>query len=121
VYSVFAVPLAFRFVVPGDREVFSFALKANIKANLSNYRRKDKWVQEIGPRSNRDLETRIELASPLTLELPDGDDSHDLENAIRVHKLLRQLTRLQARDPRLWTRPCHVECWNYMRQRWPLE
>jgi len=35
--------------------------------------------------------------------------------------MLRSLTPLQARDPRVWARLCHVECWDYMRARWPIE
>ncbi len=31
------------------------------------------------------------------------------------------LSPLQARDPRLWTRLSHIECWAYMRKRWPVE
>jgi hypothetical protein len=38
-----------------------------------------------------------------------------------MHKALPQLTRLQARDPRLWTRLTHCELWSYMRSRWPIE
>jgi hypothetical protein len=83
---------------------FTNFLKGNIKTNLTNYRRDDKWVQDIGSRTTRDLETRLELKSSLTLDDPDKDDLKDLENAIRVHKLLKQLTPVQARDPRIWAR-----------------
>jgi Family of unknown function (DUF6339) len=103
------------------RNAFVNALRANVAANLDKYRRNDKWVLELASRSARDLDTRIEIKSALNLDEPDDDNLKDLENAIRVHKLLRQLTPLQARDPRLWTRLVHVECWQYMRKRWPVE
>jgi hypothetical protein len=96
-------------------------LLSNVGSNLDKYLRKDKWVLEVGSQSIRDLPTRIEIKSPLTLDEPDDDNLKDLENAIRVHKALNQLTPLQARDPRLWTRLTHVDCWQYMRKRWPLE
>src|SRR5262245_11610719 len=98
---------------------FTNFLKGNIRTNLANYRRDDKWIQEIGSRATRDLETRLELKASLSLDSPDKENLKDLENAIRVHKLLKHLTPVQARDPRIWTRLCHVECWSYMRERWP--
>lgn len=103
------------------RNSFVNALRNNISANLAKYGQNDKWALELGTKSTRDLETRIELKTALSLDEPDETNLKDLENAIRVHKLLRQLTPLQARDPRLWTRLVHVECWQYMRARWPLE
>lgn len=96
-------------------------LRTNIAANLGKYYRDDPWVLEQGSKSTRDLETRVELASSLSLVPPDGDDLRDLENSVRVHKALKELTPLQARDPRVWTRLSHVEAWSYMRFRWNLE
>jgi hypothetical protein len=103
------------------RNTFAGSLLSNIAPNLDKYRRNDKWVLEMGSQSARDLATRIELRSPLILDEPDDNNLKDLENAIRVHKALNQLTPLQARDPRLWARLTHVDCWQYMRKRWPLE
>jgi len=103
------------------RKVFVGSLRANIDANLDKYRRNDRWVNELGTKAARDLDTRIDLKGSLELDEPDADNLKDLENAIRVHKLLQGLTPLQARDPRLWTRLTHVEGWSYMRKRWPIE
>jgi hypothetical protein len=90
------------------RNNFLNGLRTNIGANLEKYQRKDSWALELGERSSRDLPTRIEIKSALTLEDPYEENKRDLENAIRVHKLLRQLTPLQARDPRVWTRLTHL-------------
>jgi len=103
------------------RNSFVGGLLGNIKTNLDKYHRSDKWALQLGSPSTRDLQTRIEIKSPLNLAEPDENSLKDLENAIRFHKLLGQLTPLQARDPRLWTRLTHVDCWQYMRTRWPLE
>jgi hypothetical protein len=106
------------------RQSFTDSLKNSVPANLANYYRDDKWVNQIGTRSSREIETRIEMKSALELVEPEEDnkeDLKDLENAIRVHKALQQLTPLQARDPRIWTRFTHVDCWKYMRARWPVE
>lgn len=103
------------------RQAFVDRLKAGVSTNLANYRREDRWVTQLETRASREIETRIEMNSALALDEPDGESLKDLENAIRVHKALRQLTPLQARDPRVWTRLAHVDCWEYMRQRWPVE
>jgi Family of unknown function (DUF6339) len=103
------------------RKVFADSLRSSIPTNLSRYRYDHRWVLESGTRSSRDLETRLEIKSALNFDEPDKGDLKDLENAIRLHKLLRHLTPLQARDPRLWTRLAHVEGWPYMRKRWHLE
>jgi len=52
--------------------------------------------------------------------MPEGDDRKDYENAVLLHRAFPTLTPLQARDPRLWTRLAHVECWSYMRKRWDV-
>jgi hypothetical protein len=96
-------------------------LKTNIAANHDKYYRDDRWVLEQGSKTARELATRVEFKSALTLLDPEGSDLKDLENAIRVHKSLRQLSPIQARDPRVWTELTHVECWSYMRKRWDLE
>jgi hypothetical protein len=67
------------------------------------------------------MQTNVELAEPLSLELPVDGDHKDTENAIHFHRALRYLTPLQARDPRLWTRLAHVELWSYMRLRWDAD
>jgi len=103
------------------RQSFTDALKNSVPTNLSNYRREDKWVTGLGTKSSREIETRVEMKSALNLDEPDDENLKDLENAIRVHKALQQLTPLQARDPRVWTRLVHIDCWKYMRVRWPVE
>jgi hypothetical protein len=103
------------------KNVFVSGLRNNIPSNLHRYLQSERWALETAPKAKRDLDTRIELKSGLALDEPDDTNLKDLENAIRVHKVLGQLTPLQARDPRLWTRLTHVECWHYMRRRWPVE
>lgn len=97
------------------------ALHGSIAANLDNYCRNDAWIAEVSTKSNRDMQTGVDLAEALCLDFPENGNLKDVENAIRLHKALRQLTPLQARDPRLWTRLAHMEFWPYMRLRWPAE
>src|SRR5712692_1590637 len=103
------------------RGTFANSLRSSIRANLKKYSQQEIWVSEVGLRSQRDMETSLATKTPLELLEPTDSDLKDTENAIRVHKALANLTPLQARDPRLWTRLAHVELWPYMRKRWPIE
>lgn len=97
------------------------ALRSSIPMNIDMYLRNDTWVAEVSTKSNRDMQTGVELIESLYLDFPENGNFKDIENAIRFHKALRHLTPLQARDPRLWTRLAHVELWPYMRLRWSVE
>lgn len=92
-----------------------------MRANLQKYGWNEVWISELGLRSQREMPTSVQFKSSFALLDPEGDDHKDTENAITLHEALPQLTPLQARDPRLWTRFAHVEFWNYMRKRWPIE
>jgi hypothetical protein len=96
-------------------------LRSSVDANLSKYERNDAWVAEQSAESAREMATGVEVAGQLSLVTPDDGDLKDTVNAIELHKALRHLTPLQARDPRLWTRMTHVDFWQYMRKRWPVE
>lgn len=97
------------------------ALQGSLDANLDRYLRNDVWISEVSTKNTSDMPTSVEVSEPLFLELPEGDNLRDIENAIRLHRALHHLTPLQASDPRLWTRLSHVEFWPYMRRRWPVE
>jgi hypothetical protein len=103
------------------KDTFINSLRGSVVPNLPKYGEDSCWVSELGVKSQRELETSVELRAPLELLNPADGDLKDIENAIRVHKALPHLTPLQARDPRLWTRLTHVENWPYMRKRWPIE
>jgi len=103
------------------KAAFVNELRRNIADNLPKYTAEELWANELAQASERDLETRLELQTPLDLLEPEGSDLKDRENAIQVHKALSQLSPLQARDPRLWVRLAHCELWSYMRKRWPAE
>jgi hypothetical protein len=97
------------------------ALRSSISTNLDKYLSDDAWTDEVSTVSSRDMPTGMEPAGLLNLDLPENGNLKDIENAIQIHKALKHLTPLQARDPRLWTRLAHVEFWSYMRRRWPAE
>jgi hypothetical protein len=103
------------------RKSFTNKLVGSIRENLLRYKRERSWLSEFAAGTRWELETNLAPAEPLTLLDPGDDDFRDRANAIRIHKALPELTPLQARDPRLWTRLTHVELWSYMRRRWPVE
>lgn len=102
------------------RENYVSHLQATIKSNLDKYTLDEAWVPNLASFDGGQLATPIDVKAP-KLVLPEGEDLHDLENAIRLHKALPNLNPVQAQDPRLWVRLTHVELWRYMRKRWPVE
>jgi hypothetical protein len=102
------------------RERFVEKLLKDAGRQLSLYQRPESWALSQGPSSETAIQTGLQLREELDLMMPDSQGLHDLENSMRVHRSLPKLSRLQARDPRLWTRLAHVECWPYMIKRWPV-
>lgn len=100
---------------------FVHKLLDSLPQNVKRYTDKESWVEAWAGKTAWEFPTPCENAAPLTLLLPDEGNLFDLENAIRMHKALPNLTPVQAQDPRLWTRLTHVELWKYMRARWPVE
>jgi hypothetical protein len=96
-------------------------LLVGIPQNLPRYQEKKAWAHRDAGFRSAHLSCSLEPAVPLELEMPDAGDMKDLENSKIVYQAFPQLTPLQARDPRLWTRLTHVECWPYMRKRWAVE
>lgn len=95
-------------------------LRTNIGNNLGRYSERKPWAARPATGVASRLPSALEPTAPLELELPEGGDLKDLENTKLVHATFPTLTPLQARDPRLWTRLTHVECWAYMRKRWDV-
>jgi hypothetical protein len=103
------------------RENFVIKLRASIPQNRPLYRNDEPWIESLPGGKSSSIKTTVEPAEALKLLEPEEDDRKDIENTMRVHRALHFLTPLQAHDPRLWTRLTHVECWKYMRKRWPVE
>ena len=95
-------------------------LRDGVPANLGRYAEPKPWADRKPGADRIVFKAALEPAAPLKLELPAGGDLKDLENAQIVHRAFPNLTPLQARDRRLWTRLTHVECWAYMRKRWDV-
>lgn len=100
---------------------FMNRLLESLPDQVNRYTEDQSWVEEWAGKTAWEFSTACELAAPLELLSPDEGNYFDLENAIRMHKALPTLTPVQAQDPRLWTHLTHVELWEYMRTRWPVE
>ena len=102
------------------RRNYVIHLRGSVGENLPRYLVPKSWAGKPPAGMEAKLRSELEPAAPLELEAPDGKETKDFENAVQVHKAFPHLTPLQARDPRLWTRLTHVECWAYMRKRWDV-
>ena len=106
---------------------FAERLRRTVSEHLTWYSGDAPFAEEFASGGKWDLPTRLdpqvqtgdELATILLL--PTDGDLKDAENAVRLHRAFANITPVQARDPRLWTRFTHVEFWRYMRARWPVD
>ena len=99
------------------RDLYTERLLAEVPQNAPKYLLDSPWARSEAP-SDSFLPTKLTLKGNVALSLPDGDGLKDLENSLRIYRMLPDLAPVQARDPRLWTRLCHEEFWEYMRLRW---
>lgn len=95
-------------------------LRGNVAQNLERYSDRKPWAGKATGGGSVRLSSALTPAVSLELALPEGEQLKDLENTKIVHQAFPDLTPLQARDPRLWTRLTHMECWAYMRKRWDV-
>lgn len=105
------------------KESYVTSLRLALRTNLPKYSLLSSWAADSTKQSEWRLTTSLEPKSDLqsALLMPTDSDLKDLENTITLFNELPNLSRLQARDPRLWTKLTHVEMWSYMRARWPAE
>lgn len=94
---------------------------ANLINLLPKYTEDKRWIEEFFGAAPWSCETSLFLPAGTELLLPEQGKHHDLENAKRIHTALRHLTIAQATDERLWAWMTHVQFWEYMRARWPVE
>jgi hypothetical protein len=99
---------------------FMIRLLDSLYDNVTRYTEDESWIEDWAGNAAWDFDTPCEFATSLDLKL-DPEKVFDLENAIRMHKALPNLTLVQAQDARLWTRLTHIDLWEYMRSRWPVE
>lgn len=100
------------------------ALKANVDANLGNYRKPtNEWIYDYFQGEDPFMEANFECEDFQLLISPKIDDisSTDVQNVRILYSALKNLTETQATDERLWAGLCHYDLWDYLSKRWKME
>lgn len=110
-----------------------------IHQKLFRYTLIEKWKRELAENKNFSLylnkkertdfekddileNRKIIISRPITLVLPESEkENHDFENAKRIYEAYKNLDSTQASDTRIWTYLAHVNFWDYMKKRSPVE
>ncbi len=100
------------------------ALKANVSANLANYRKPtNEWIHEYFQDEDPFMEANFECED-FQLYTSDGGDELaqvEIQNVRTLYSALINLTDTQATDERLWAGLCHSDLWDYMHKRWKMQ
>lgn len=97
------------------------ALFHGIEDNRARYEGRRVWIKDSPKYKDWFHASDIEITSTVKLKEPNGKETFDFDNARKLHTKLKDLSPVVATDPRLWTRLAHVELWDYMKSRWPVE
>ncbi len=101
-------------------------LKQDSLNNINNYDKDSSWVGEYFNGQGYSLPTNIfvnsfDLIKPAEKCSAKEKLQNDIENSIIVYSALKDKLKVsQAADERLWAYMTHVEHWDYMRLRWPV-
>jgi len=93
-------------------------LSNSIADNLSRYTGGD--FLDLEKQNGWAIETALARWDPsIAASLdPSGTPAAEIRNSLLVYQGLQGMTPALAREERLWTRLCHVECLDYARRRW---
>ena len=96
-------------------------LKRDIDDNRRCYLKNTVWLDDYFKSKQIDnyyINTGIYVDN-FKLEL--GDGSHDARNAVIVHKAMKNLLPIQAREEKLWSYLAHSYFYDYMKSRWKVD
>lgn len=89
-------------------------LKGNIQTNLELYKSDESWLgQELSVTPSNSAQLKV-----TDLKKRSADD---LDNAIRIYTCYKDLPYTLASDQNYWALLTHIEYWQFMRERWPIE
>jgi len=89
--------------------------------NIKDYYLKDKvWVKEYFDNEDWKVTSNISV-DKFNLMIPDDDNNYDINNVKIIYDAMKTLKPYQANEERVWSYLTHVNCWDYMRKRWPVE
>jgi hypothetical protein len=87
---------------------------------LDKYEGSEPWIGALLGRATWNATADFSSATLPHLEAS-ADPTSDIGNVIALHSALRALPYRVAADERFWAYQTHVEYWEYMRMRWPIE
>lgn len=96
-------------------------LKKDIKNNMIRYASNEEWIDNYFKEKNMEnyyINSNI-IVEDFELEL--GDQSKDSTNAVILHKALKNLLPIHARDEKMWTYLTHTIGYKYMKSRWKVD
>jgi len=92
-------------------------LRDSVPQHLARYR--NETFDDLAQAQSWSNSTRFKLKPELLSGLETvADSAHDADAALTVWAALPEITPSLAREGRIWTRLCHVECLPYARKRW---
>ncbi len=98
-----------------------YEIKHSISINSSYYSNKDsQWLLQL--LDNTDIANDGAKDYPKFKLLNRAKSVlNDFENSKIIYANMINLSDIQATDERIWTFLTHVDCWEYMQSRWPVE
>jgi hypothetical protein len=94
--------------------------KNNIVKFKDEYVKDECWINNYYKDRKWEHISRLNVGN-FSLMTPDDNSKYDLENTRIVYDSMKNLKPYQATDERIWSYLTHIECWDYMRKRWPAE
>lgn len=102
------------------QRIFKTLYTQKLLENLSDARSIEKYRQPIFDYDEDAVLIMPNIESVSELGLSDKmKPNNDIESAKVLYLALKDLTPIQASDPRLWTYLSHVDLYDYMFRRWP--
>lgn len=96
-------------------------LKNDIEKNMPKYITNEEWINDYFKEKNMESYYINSNVIVDDFELEIGDQSKDSTNAVILHKALRNLLPIHARDEKLWTYLTHTKGYKYMKSRWKID
>jgi hypothetical protein len=97
-------------------------LKSSISTNLHFYKQESNhWISDFIGYETWTKNLTFSVENPIKLKIPQGSDNFDIDNVKILYEALKKLPLSTAIDERFWAYQTHVDCFDYMRARWPLD
>ena len=98
------------------------SIKRNVEVHHANYdyEKPDSFLLTDYGSINPLADTNITIEKLPILREPEGAKLYDLENSISFFSVYKNLTYHQATSEAFWSYMTHIQYWDYMQKRWPV-